>query len=238
MTKILSDWLKEDFEIKKGEVIPKKKYSYEVDGKVYNIDPSWIWVQIFCSKENPDLIVRCIPTLTHAACLILAEKHKDKVKLNTLKRTVHCFPHTNERLYGYMTVVNEDNVFADGEVCKETLNKTMFSYAATMMHKRAEDRLCLRALGLYQIGFYSETEFGGEDPEEHKNSITPDEIEERKHRERIIDIKKMVDILKEEDANFNPDVFSRTLIGKDKSEYTEDDWKVVYKALCNKMEGK
>ena len=237
MAKILAEWLEKDYQIKKGQIVSRDELYYIINKEKKKIPDGAVWFKGFSSKDNKDLIINVVKLLKHTHCLQLAREYSDVVQMEKAKRTIVRWPFDDPELHGYAYMEN-GIIWADGETHKNTLNENMYAFCNTMLIKRTEDRFIIRSLGLYEQDFFSETEFGGEDPEEHKNSITPDEIEERKHRERIIDIKKMVDILKEENADFNPDVFSRTLIGKDKSEYTKDDWKVVYKALCNKMEGK
>lgn len=236
MAKYLSDWLTEDFEMKNGEVFPKRKYSYKIDDKEFDIDPSGLWVQTFCSKENPNLIIRCIVTIKHPYCLALADKHRDIVKLHTAKREVIEWPSKNENLRGYAMITNEDGVWADGETSKDTLNKTMWNYANTMLMKRSEDRLILRALGLYQAGMYSDSEFGGDsaEPETYvsANTLSPEELEAIKLKKVMKEVRLLFGAISGMNSEFSPKVFTNTLLASDKAsdQLTYEEWVIVKNA--------
>ncbi len=231
MPRILADWLKNDYVMEKGEVRPKTNYVYEVNGEEYELPAEAVWIQTFSQKDKPDLIIRCVPTIKHSHCLVLADKFKDIVKLNTAKREVHEWPYTNDVLHGYMTIINADGIFADGETHKETLNRTMWPYATTMMYKRAEDRLVLRALGLYQAGFYSSEEFGGEGNattediekvvDKSSNTIDMKDIKRKAAKSILKDIKAL-------NEDFDPVVFVSTLMNsEDFDSFTAEQWRNI-----------
>jgi len=248
MGKSLASWLKEDYDITaSGEVRPKNKMQYRLGTEVFDIPEDGIWIQTFCGKDqNKDLIIRCIPALTHPYCLTLAELHKETVKLNTAKRTFVRWPWENSDLHGYMYIVNEDGVFADGEVHAKTLNASMHPFAATMLVKRAEDRLILRALGLYQQGFYSKEEFGSSEgngvsvdvediPSTTSTKFTQEEIEKIKIKNLKIEIKKLGDEKFQKDPLFDLETFAMTLTNKNSKTQPYDlkDYQMIYNALLN-----
>lgn len=236
MARYLGDWLKGDFEIKNGEVRPKRSYHYTINNEEFELEDRWIWIQTFSSRENQDMIIRAIPTITHPGCLSLAERHKDLVKLNTFKYEIHRWPWTNDDLHGYMTVVNADNMTADGEVHRSNLNKTMMPFAATMLRKRACDRLILLCLGLYQAGYYSSEEFGGDsaEPETYvsANTLNPEELESIKLRKIIKEVRLLFAAISSMNSDFNPKVFTNTLLASDKSsdQLTYEEWVIVKNA--------
>ena len=84
-------------------------------------------------------------------------------------------PKDNQYLWGYMTVETERGTFADGEVHMHNLNKSMYSYANTMLNKRAEDRAILKELRLYEWpnNWYAQDEFGGGKTIEEYDNLEP-----------------------------------------------------------------
>lgn len=255
MAKELASWLKKEYEVtKSGDVVSKTKYQYQVDDKTYEIPEDAVWIQTFGSRKNPDLITRCVPTLKHTFCLELADRHKKEVKLGTATRYVVTYPHQNPgSLYGYMTIINDDGVFADGEVCKATLNESMYGYAATMMQKRAEDRLILRSLGLYQKGWYSAEEFGGQHVDITKedsfesnsaNALSEDErkraLDNGVRAELLRDIGTFMKQIKETTPDWDGRMFCKNLVDKEPEKnmanYTTDEMKIIYKSLKNTID--
>jgi len=261
MAKVLADWLKEEYKVVGRNIVSKKPFEAIINNVKVEIPKEAVWIQTFGQKNNSDLIVSCIPTLTHAYCLTLAETYKDIVKLGTAKRTVQRWPHDNSSLHGYVEIINEDGVWADGEVHKSTINESMYAYINTMMMKRAEDRLVLRALGLYSQGFYSKEEFGGNDThvdiEELANKST-NEInipkkgtekvstqssgpipEDAKSKARKDDIKAMLIKIQEKEAGFDLKTFATNLLNVAPNEkwtnYGDEDYKKIYSALYSKL---
>jgi len=161
--KFLAEWLKDDYEInKKGELASKKKLTYTINDVVKEFPEDAIWFQHFATSGT-NVIYKIIPTIKHSFCLKLAEDYKDLVKMETWNRTVIKWPHTDlENLHGYCYITNRDGFMGDGEVHKKTVNENMWPFINTMMMKRSEDRLILKCLGLYQQGYFSTEEFGGE----------------------------------------------------------------------------
>ena len=152
-------------------------------------------------------------------------------------------------LHGYAYMKNE-TTWADGETHRNTLNQTMWPYCNTMLIKRVEDRFCLRALGLYEQGYYSETEFGGNNndntidldkPETFKssNKLEDNDIERAKRKNVLEDIRKFSAQLQEV-SGFNTVTFCENLIGKapekEMSNYTFKEMQEIYKALLKEIE--
>lgn len=264
VTKKLASWLTKEFKIVNGEVKPIKKSTYTVNGKTYDIPDDQIWVQTFGTKKDPNFIVRCVPTLKHTFCLELADRHKDIVKLNTAKREVITYPHQNpSNLYGYMTITTEDGIVGDGEVCKETLNPSMYGYPATILLKRAEDRTTLRALGLYQKGWYSQEEFGGSvdlqdgnafsnvsnnkvdapkgNQERQEHHVDPDVLRAKLRSNVLESIKETNEKITSVDKDFKLKDFFTNVTNIEPadskcSNYNLEQLKLVYKGLLNYFE--
>lgn len=241
--KVLADWLKGKYELtNRDEVVSKEKLFHVIRGERKEVPDSGIWFQVFPKKDNPDLIVSVVPTLLHAYCLQLAEDYDDIVKLKTITRTYHRWPwDSNGTMHGYMTVTNADGVMADGEVHLKTVQPSMIPYICTIMNKRAEDRLILKALGLYQQGFYSQEEFST-DVENvttySKNSISPEEIERNKRVILMGELKEIFDAIKEFNSNFKPEDYTKNVLSVTEiSNLTLNDWETVKKGATSLLHG-
>jgi len=246
--KVLADWLKKDYEIKEGKVVSKVPFACVINGVEVKIPVDETWVQTFSKSGNKDLIVSAIPTLTHSYCLSLASEYKDIVKLNGANRHVHLWPNENEDLHGYVTISNEDGCWADGEVHRSTVNESMYPYINTILMKRAEDRLILRALGLYSQGFYSKEEFGGvesysdvdEVTAKSTNSLTKDDIAKKVAADRKKAVKQLVAEITSLDELFDFKAYCTNLLNKEPNErwtnYTDDDFITIFNGLTNSLQ--
>ncbi len=160
--KKLANWLEDEYKLdKSGTILLKKDLTIKIknaDNKEINIviKNNDLFILPFGSKNNKSLIVRCTKTLTHPFCLHL--KDKTGIKFDVSKYKIWVEPCKENNLHGYIWVYDTNGNMADGEVDKNTLQTSMLDYAWTIMLKRAEDRLILRILELYQKGFYGEDE--------------------------------------------------------------------------------
>lgn len=161
----LAEHLKEKYTIDKetGEVIMKKDFRFKSIryNKEIVIPVEHIFVSSFTSKNNRNVLSRCVPKITHAYLLRLAEELNIELEEPDIIRRPDA---AEDYTWGYCIVrVKDKNIFGDGEVHDDTLKGNMLAYAFTMMVKRAQDRAISNAIGLYSHGFYTETEDLGED---------------------------------------------------------------------------
>lgn len=155
--KKLSKHLQNEFTTDGYNVFVKSDFKFTYKGKQYTIKSSDIYVTPFKSKSDPDLIVSCSKTIRHPFILSLA----DKIGIELKNYTIIKRPDDNDKLWGYATIIATDgdkSIEADGEVHTSNLTSMVKGYAFTMLRKRAEDRAILKLIGLYQHGFYSDSE--------------------------------------------------------------------------------
>lgn len=169
--------LRDKYIVKNGEVKLKKPLKVKIMEEEVEVPEEGVWIAFFKSSDKR-YIVRCNPTLTHAYLLHLKDLYNIKIKsYNWLK-----LPELPD-LWGYLIVRSEKGTYADGEVHKSNLMKQMHGFACTLLKKRAEDRLIMLELGLYQQGLYAEDELKYI-PEEQKVSNYND-LPKENYRERI-----------------------------------------------------
>ncbi len=159
--KELSNWLKDDYEIKGSKIVPKTeikvKIRREATKKEEEIDiTDKMWVLGNTTRNNKNLIVSCTKILTHAGALYL--KRISGIKFKEGSYNIIKEPTVENLLHGYATIETVDGTMGDGETHKDTLQKSMHPYSFTMLKKRTEDRAILLELGLYEQGFYSDVE--------------------------------------------------------------------------------
>jgi hypothetical protein len=241
--KVLADWLQGKYSIdKRGTVKAKEPLYHIIRGERKEVPENGIWFQTFSSRDNQDLVVSVIPALLHAYCLQLAEEYDDIVQLKTAERVYHRWPWQSEgTLHGYMTIRNSAGVLADGEVHLKTVQPSMIPFICTIMTKRAEDRLILKALGLYAQGFYSQEEFptDANDVDVYsKNTISKEEIERNQRKALMGELAVMFKEKQAQDESFNPEVYTQTLLGiSDVKDATLENWMLVKETLSKELKG-
>jgi len=169
----LAEWLQKDFQVKGKNVIPKKKYGAKYQGKGLEIEDDKLWV-LANKKRGTELVVSCTPIMKHTGCLWLMDQYK--IDLSSVD-----FTHETISTNHYIVVARETNkanpifnVPIIGEAHKDNVQVSMSGYMVTMAYKRCIDRVILQVTGLYQQGFYSESEMGGDFIKKENNKGSDD----------------------------------------------------------------
>jgi len=236
MAKVLADWLKDKYDLKGTKIVTKEPLYYVIKGEKKLVPEGAVWF-LPHSRRNDDLIVNITPVITHAHCLELAMSYPDIVKFDTCVYEYKKWPFDNSDLWGYLIIRNVDGFVGDGEVHRNTLQPSMLSYACTMLTKRAEDRLILRTLGLYQQGFYSEVEFAGSEVETDFGNgfVSSNKVNSEEARDLL---REKINILASEHSDLIPDlsVFASTAFNKkitNSRSLTIEELKKLHQALVN-----
>jgi hypothetical protein len=182
----LSEPLREQYKVNEDGVVVLKAEFFEFNsgdkyGKI-KIPSEHIHVSTFKSKYNRNEINRCVNKITHAYLMKIKRDLGIKLDVPVIIRK----PDEDKDLWGYCIVkVLDSDAYGDGEVHDDTLKGNMYTYAFTMMVKRAQDRAICNEIGLYSEGFYSESEDLGEDEIRagEKEIVDYDDIEREKIKE-------------------------------------------------------
>ena len=166
MDKKLAKHLQKEFTTDGYNITVKEDFKFKFNGKEVIVPKSSIFVAGYKGKD-PDTIVRIAKKISHAHILQMMDDYELEVEDYTI---VHDPGNDNDK-WGYATckIKGTSNktpvktVIGDGEVAKANLMGSMQFYAYTMLRKRCIDRGVLRFFGLYQKGFYSESENVEED---------------------------------------------------------------------------
>jgi len=159
MARVLASFLKNEYTISNGEVKSLKTFYYQFDGKEYEIPAKDVWVLANAKRNNPQVIVRCTPILTHSGCMNVADNIK--LDLSQLETNWIKIPSKTDNHAIVEVKYKQGSMPIIGEANNESLNPSMRCYAATMALKRAIDRFIIAYSGLYQLGIYADTELGG-----------------------------------------------------------------------------
>lgn len=219
--------LQRDYSLIDGDVIYKHKAIIkDKDSKDFEVPTDWFWVLVNKSKDG-ETIINASNILTHKGCLNLAEVCGiDCSKIKTM--WVSSPSETNgHRAIVECTYPNLTPVI--GEASPDSLNRNMVSYIATMALKRGIDRIITHATGVYQYGFYSQSELGG-------SFVPDDEVDERT---ALLD--KVRELVKEQDIS--SEALRKVLADSNKlkigtisiASASEQQLKNVIEALSNKV---
>jgi len=237
--KRLSQNLLSKYSVKNGEIRPKENLKVKIDNSNIEIPEDAVWVLAHTSKEDRNLITSCINVLKHSFILNLKSKYGIKFKdYKWLKQP------ENPELWGYLLVTTEKGTVGDGEVHKDSLQKSMHSFPYTMLKKRAEDRAILLELGLYSQGLYSESEVTPEMVEEHNIPLPINKDQELKetilkisaylkyNKETLLEL--ISSITGQPKENIDLDSMSTDLLAKSVNRLTEigKEEKALRKKLC------
>lgn len=173
MVKQLANHLKSEYDTDGYNITCKNDFTFNFNNQDIKIPKESVIVVGYGSSKDQDLIIRCVKKISHPFIL----KMVDDLSLKLINYEIVKHPDSQDK-WGYATVIctdGERSVDGDGEVHSSNLKGGMSGYPFTILRKRAEDRAVLRYLGLYQKGFYSESEdVGDNDNNQSSNSIDYD----------------------------------------------------------------
>jgi hypothetical protein len=200
----LASWLQNEFEIDGRSVVAKKDERIATnDGKTITVNRKKdFWVR--ASKDGSGRVVACNKILLHTSCLDIAKKFGmdlSKIKLNWLS-----IPTASNGLSAIVECTYPDCVPVIGEANSKNLAGAISSYAATMALKRGVDRVITHYTGLYQKGFLSEEELGG-DFDDNRVEKTSPRTAALKELQKVVDKRKL----------------SRSMVNKYIKDANEDD---------------
>lgn len=165
--------LQKDYDVIDNEIVYKHTVIVKKpSGEEFEIPKDWFWILRQTSKENREYVTNCSKILKHSACIKLAEEFK--IDLTQIKNNWLMLPTEANDFRAVVEATHPSCIPIIGEASPSSLNSTMKSYLCTMASKRAHDKIITFVSGVYQYGFYSQSETGGK----FVNNATTDDDDE------------------------------------------------------------